>query len=79
MPVFDSIGNYRRIVACTAFRDAPFMSWKSVGTAVAIVLVVLLVIALMRRSRFGDPVERLAGMFVPSAPPPGNDPTGAAT
>lgn len=53
------------------------MSWKSIGVAVAIILVVLVVIALMRRSRFGDPVERIAGLFIPSPVAP--DPAGAST
>lgn len=53
------------------------MSWKSVGVAVAIILVVLVVISLMRRSRLGDPVERIASIFIPSPVAP--DPAGAAT
>lgn len=53
------------------------MSWKSIGTAVAIVLVVLVVIAIIGRSRFGNPVERVAAMFVPG--PGEGPPAGAAT
>lgn len=53
------------------------MSWKSIGVAVGIIIVVLVVIALMRRSRFGDPVERVAALFMPGAGD--GPPAGAAT
>lgn len=49
-------------------------SFKSAAIAFGIVFVVLLVIALLRRSRFGDPVERVAALMIPGAgdaPPPG--------
>jgi hypothetical protein len=49
-------------------------SFKSAAIAFGIVFVVLLVIALLRRSRFGDPVERVAALVMPGvgdASPPG--------
>jgi hypothetical protein len=50
------------------------MNWKSIGVTVAIIIVVLVVLSLVRRSRFGDPIERVTAMFRPGvgdAPPAG--------
>lgn len=53
------------------------MSWKNIGITVAVIVVVLVVITLMRRSRFGDPIERVSALFMPGVPT--SDTTGAAT